>query len=380
MTLSKLILLSISVFFLLTSTVGLALVLQLQLGVLGAPPYIITISELLYWLALLVAAPLWGKLSDHIGKPKVLLFTSLCSSLLLFLFTFASTIPSLLLLRGLHSLAVAGFHPTASAWVSELSTEDIRARRIAVYNQGFSFGIAVGSFLGGWLLDRFGYRHTYSVLAIFSLICTVLSYTMRSTEGYTSIPSHHIQRTPFTSSLLILYLSTLLRKSAIIGVLSLVYVYMRKYFGYSPTLIGRLAALNPLTQIALMLTAGIFADKVGRKMALILGFVTSCLAPITFIYATSWCEFALGFISIGISFAFYISGALAFIGDVTPTGKAGEYMGYFQSAQGIGGMIGPFVAGILAHNYGYTTFFWGMEAFTLIALMLSLLLPGRPTK
>jgi len=380
MTLSKLILLSISVFFLLTSTVGLALVLQLQLGVLGAPPYIITISELLYWLALLAAAPLWGKLGDRIGKLKVLLLTSLCSSLLLFLFTFASTIPWLLLLRGLHSLVVAGFHPTASAWVSELSTEDIRARRIAVYNQGFSFGIAVGSFLGGWLLDRFGYRHTYSVLAIFSLTCMVLSYTMRSTEGYTSIPSNHIQRRPFTSSLLILYLSTLLRKSAVIGVLSLVYVYMRKYFGYSPTLIGRLAALNPLTQIALMLTAGIFADKVGRKMALMLGFVTSCLAPITFIYATSWCEFALGFIFIGISFAFYISGALAFIGDVTPTGKAGEYMGYFQSAQGIGGMIGPFVAGILAHNYGYATFFWGMEAFTLIALMLSLLLPGRPTK
>jgi len=380
MTLSKLILLSISVFFLLTSIVGLALVLQLQLGVLGAPPYIITISELLYWLALLAAAPLWGKLGDRIGKLKVLLLTSLCSSLLLVLFTFASTIPWLLLLRGLHSLVVAGFHPTASAWVSELSTQETRARRIAVYNQGFSFGIAAGSFLGGWLLDKFGYSHAYSILAMFSLICTALSCTVRSTEGHTSIPSHHIQRTPFTSRLLILYLSTLLRKSAIIGILSLAYVYMRKYFGYSPTLIGWLAALNPFTQIALMLTAGLFADKVGRKMALILGFVTSCLVPITFVYATTRWEFALGFIFIGISFAFYISGALAFIGDVTPTGKAGEYMGYFQSAQGIGGILGPFVAGILAYNYSYTTFFWGMEVFTVVALMLSLLLPGKPTK
>ena len=118
-----------------------------------------------YAAGVLLGAPLWGMVSDRVGRGRVLLIGLVgyvASSLMLLMPTMAggSVTASLYALRGTTGFFVAAVVPVVAALVAEHTPEDKRARRFAWLGAmsllGFLFGpalSAVANEVGPWITD-----------------------------------------------------------------------------------------------------------------------------------------------------------------------------------------------------------------------------------
>lgn len=115
-------------------------------------PYI-GIMTALYAAVQFVFAPVLGALSDRIGRRPVLLI-SLAGAAINYLFlAFAGSLTLLLLGRAVAGLTSANVS-VATAYITDITEEDRRARRFGLLNAMFGIGFIVGPVLGGTLGDH----------------------------------------------------------------------------------------------------------------------------------------------------------------------------------------------------------------------------------
>ena len=116
----------------------------------GASPERVTMLMAGFSLAQFVFAPIWGQLSDRIGRRPVLVVSIGLTSLFLALFASAQSLGALFLFRVLHGVATANIS-TAQACMADLSTREERARAMGMIGAAFGLGFTVGPALGGGL-------------------------------------------------------------------------------------------------------------------------------------------------------------------------------------------------------------------------------------
>ncbi len=114
-------------------------------------PYV-GIMVALYAVMQFVFAPVLGSLSDRLGRRPVLLI-SLAGAAINYLFlAFAPSLWMLLVGRAIAGLTSANVS-VATAYVTDISTQDRRARRFGLLNAMFGVGFIIGPVLGGALGD-----------------------------------------------------------------------------------------------------------------------------------------------------------------------------------------------------------------------------------
>ncbi len=113
-----------------------------------------------YAAGVLIGAPLWGTVSDRVGRGRILIagLVGYVTSLLLLLLPAATGLWGLYALRGATGFFVAAVIPVVAALVAEHTPERLRARRFAWLGAmsllGFLFGpalSALASWLGPWV-------------------------------------------------------------------------------------------------------------------------------------------------------------------------------------------------------------------------------------
>ncbi len=118
---------------------------------LGASPFWITWGGTgSFALAQMISTPLFGRLSDRVGRKPVLLL-GLVGAVLGYVWTaMADSLTSLLIARAFTGLA-SGYLAAAFAYVGDVSTPATLARRMGLLGAAFGLGFAAGPFLGGLL-------------------------------------------------------------------------------------------------------------------------------------------------------------------------------------------------------------------------------------
>lgn len=97
-----------------------------------------------------IFAPILGSLSDRLGRRPILLI-SLAGAAVNYLFlAFADNLWLLLLGRAITGLTSANMS-VATAYVTDISREDQRARRFGLFNAMFGLGFIFGPIIGGAL-------------------------------------------------------------------------------------------------------------------------------------------------------------------------------------------------------------------------------------
>src|SRR6185312_3530986 len=114
----------------------------------GASPEGVTILLTIYSLVSMVTAPLWGRLSDRIGRRPVLIISTIASALAYLWLGFAGALWMLYAARAVAG-ACAGNIAAAQAYIADVTTPENRARGMGMIGAAFGFGFIIGPALGG---------------------------------------------------------------------------------------------------------------------------------------------------------------------------------------------------------------------------------------
>lgn len=116
----------------------------------GATPAVVGLLMATYSLGQFLMAPVWGRLSDRIGRRPVLLM-SLAGSVGAYLWlAFAHDLWVLFAARGLSGI-MAGNISAAFAYVADVTTRENRAKGMGIVGSAFGLGFIAGPAIGGAL-------------------------------------------------------------------------------------------------------------------------------------------------------------------------------------------------------------------------------------
>ena len=117
---------------------------------------------------------------------------------------------------------------------------------------------------------------------------------------------------------------------------------------------------------------GGLSDRSGRKLFLGIGLLLSSIISLGYIWAGNVYQLASVSLINGVGAAMSIPIALAYVGDLSPEGKEGKWMGYAQAAFFSGFGLGPVMGGVLTDHFGMTVCFSTMGGLNLLAFLVTL--------
>lgn len=375
----------------------------------GGSPFAVSVLYTAYFVGLMVFAPVWGAVADVTGRRRAVLVASgaLATIALLPLFAVRASLtvalpvgPALAVpdvwqlvgLRGLYAVFAAGYPPVMLAVVSDRGGESGRGRSLGFFNSARATGFTSGQLAVGVLLGVLVPRSLYAVIVGVSLVATVAVALVADrtparepslgavlSEIRTRlVPAAGERGHLRTNGLGWLYAALALRNMTVMGVMSLMPVFLTGPVGVPEAVMGVLLALNPAGQIVCMYLLGRVADAAGRKPLIVAGMAGSGAFAVLTGVATMPAALsarvgvaALGFVVIAASFSAMTTGSLAFIGDVSPPGRESELMGLRSTAKGVGGVVGPPLFGVLATIAGYRTAYLLGSLLAFVAALLA---------
>ena len=138
----------------------IAPILPFYIDKLGASGSQLGLLVASFALMQLIFAPLWGMVSDRIGRRPVLMLGMLGSALTLVSMGLAVQFWMLFVARIGAGVLTAATLPTAAAYVSDITTEEERGGGMGAIGAAKGLGVILGPAFGGWLA-------TYSLAAPF---------------------------------------------------------------------------------------------------------------------------------------------------------------------------------------------------------------------
>jgi len=360
----------------------------------SASPFVLTLSFAIFSLGLLLFAPVWGVVADVTGRRKaVLVVTGLGASLAIAPLAVTRSVPLEIASRGLYAVFVTGFGSVVLTIVSELGGDADRGRSIGFYTSFQSGGDIVGRLLGGYLLGLLLPTELYGVVVAVSLVTTVCAAlvtdptTAREGELTALRLWRDVRRRLYptgerrdlfrTNGLGWLYAGLTLRNMTQKGVSSVLAVYLVTDVGLSEFVMGAVLATSPTVRVVSMYGLGRLSDTVGRKRLIVAGLCGAGVQALVLVAALAPATAAARAVVSGgalvvhaLTFSALTVGAVAFIGDVSPTDRESELMGYRSTARGVGGVLGPLLVGGLATVADYGTAFAAISVLSFVAAAL----------
>ena len=137
---------------------------------------------------------------------------------------------------------------------------------------------------------------------------------------------------------------------------SLIPLFVTEGIGASSTWVGVGFFVSAATQGGLLLVAGGFADRVGRRPAMILGSTVATTSMVGVALSGSLAVYVLSMALFGAGAAFLSVAPSAAVGDVA-AGHGGTVIAAFQMTSDLGAVVGPLLAGFLADDYSFAAAF-----------------------
>lgn len=145
-----------------------------------------------------------------------------------------------------------------------------------------------------------------------------------------------------------------------------------KELGASGVWLGLTFSIFAVVQTFVGPFAGRLSDRYGRKPFIVAGLLIYLVAALGYLTAQSFYQVIAfrAFSGFGTSLVFSV--ARAYVGDMTPKGQEGRWLGVFATADIIGFGTGPLVAGVFREFIGFRSVFvamatmMGLSAFILL--------------
>jgi MFS transporter, DHA1 family, tetracycline resistance protein len=184
---------------------GFGLVIPFLPGVareLGASDFVATAIAGIFSAMQFLFIPLWGRLSDRVGRRPVLLWSIAASAVGMALLGVSTSLAMLVIARAWSGIATANI-AVAQAYIADVTTPETRAKGMGIIGMGFGLGFIFGPFLGGLFSQFDTSGHEGRVAAFVAAGLSLLNFVL----AFFSLPESHpperrgkgegIRRSPF---------------------------------------------------------------------------------------------------------------------------------------------------------------------------------------
>lgn len=160
----------------LVDVLGLTIILPLlpfYAEKLGASATVVGLLISAYALCQLIAGPILGNMSDHIGRKPLLIVSQFGTLAGFLILAFAGSLWLVFLSRVIDGLT-AGNLSLAQAYIADVTTAENRAKSFGVIGVAFGIGFLIGPGISGFLA-QFGYSYPIlaaAFLSASSIVCT----------------------------------------------------------------------------------------------------------------------------------------------------------------------------------------------------------------
>ncbi len=327
---------------------------------LGGSPTAITIAMGAYSFGQLIAAPLWGRLSDRIGRKPILIIGLLGGMISYLMLAHAGSVLELGGARLFGGL-MAGNIGAAFAAAADLADERTRARNMGLLGAavGFAFiaGPAFGAVLIGHAPDTEGYVRVCYASAAFAAVAALGAFLLfGETATKRAADDARVRRMALLASK-----PTLTRFVAIMFLMIAAQALMETTFGlwahdqlhWGPREVGwTLAGLGFGAALLQGGGAGRAARALGERVTLVIGLVlfAAGLGGLAVAHVLSTTVAALVALMLGVGLA--TPALQSLIAAQADARENGAVMGLSQSAAALGRVAGPLGAGAIFDQLG----------------------------
>ena len=320
----------------------------------------------------LVSALGSGRLVNRIGERLVLALGIGIVAVSSALAGLAQTYTQLLVLRGVGGVGSAMFTVSAISLLLRVVDSDQRGRATGLWQSGFLIGAIAGPAIGGPLTDIslrapfFVYAVTLAAAGGIGLIFLGRTHLLDVEVDERPAATVTLPQALRVSGYRAALVTNLGNGWALFGVRSsLIPLFVTEGMGASPTWTGVGFFVSAAAQGGLLLWAGGFADRVGRRPAMLIGSTVATLSLVLVAASDSLPVYVVAMALFGAGSAFLSVAPSAVVGDVA-SGHGGTVIAAFQMSSDLGAVAGPLVAGRLADNYSFGAAF-GVTAGVLAA-------------
>lgn len=341
-----------------------------EFGASGAQLGLIVAS---FALMQFIAGPLWGRLSDRIGRRPVLLITIAGNTVAMLLLGFADSLATLFAAR-LLSGTFAGNLGVATAYITDATQAEDRARWMGLIGASFAIGFTLGPLIGG-VASEWGYATPMFVAAALSAANLVQAIVRleesprRATDSGEPLSRFGALKLPGVTRLTA---TNFVFGFAVTQLETVFALYMIHRFAYDALQVGLILFVMAIVM------GGIQGGGMRRlseryrerrltlcgAVLLTIGFATTPLTP-----TVGWLLVPLTLLAIGR--ALLQPSLMTLVSFQTSDENRGSVMSTFQSAASLARVVGPLLAGVAYDRFEGAPFYIAAGA-CLVVFVLSL--------
>ena len=352
-----------------------------------ATPDVVTLVMATYSLAQLISAPLWGRLSDRIGRRPVLLFSLGGATLSYIGLGFADELWILFAARAFGG-AMAGNIAAAFAYVADVTTPENRAKGMGLVGAAFGLGFIAGPAIGGALAGPDAANADFQSPAFAAAGLSFAAFAMGIFLLKESLTPELRQRTaagprmrywPFMIEILrrphlgLLIGVSFLATVVFAGMEATFAMWSERQFGWGPEQNGYLFAF-----VGILIAAvqggliGPLVRRFGEARLIVQGTVALALGLVILPLSDSLAPLVVAVVIVAYGFSITTPSLNSLISLRVGATEQGGVMGVARAATTLSRVVGPVCAGVLFAVFGKEWPFFVGAAVMVGVLFLSL--------
>lgn len=352
----------------------------------GASPLDVTLIIASFSAMQFVAVPIWGRVSDRLGRRPFIIAGLFASALSYLIFGLATSLAMLFVSR-IAAGAAGGTISVAQAYVADTTGPEDRARGMGMLGAASGLGVLIGPAIGGWF-SGLGYAVPGFIAAGLCVVNGVAALFFlpesprdpaKAEDRRAAAQAASLRRWASTlvsfplGLLLAVYFLAIMSFTAMTSVLAL---FAERAHGMTAVDMGIVFSTAGATTVVVRgLIVGWLAHRFGERRIVQAGTLVLSLSLLAIPAAPS--ELAMFFmvpfwaLATGLTFPSLAS----LVSQATDVDSQGAMLGGQQVVGGIGRVAGPVWAGALFEGIGISVPFYLGSALVAVAVVLAMRLP-----